>query len=46
MESKIFDTSTEKGLKSAEQYKAKLENKYDKVTTIPIGLNRVRIEGK
>ena len=46
MESKIFDTSTIKGLKQAERFKARLENKYDRVTTIPVGLTRVRVEGK
>jgi len=45
-EVKTFDTSTEAGIKSAERYKAHLENKYDKVVTTPVGLNRVRIEGK
>ena len=45
-EAKVFDTRTEAGLKAAEQYKAHLENKYDKVTTTPAGLDRVRIEGK
>lgn len=46
VESKIFDTDTVKGLKSAERYKARLESKYDKVTVTTIGLNRVYIEGK
>ena len=46
MESKSFDTSTIEGLKQAEKYKAKLENKYDSVTTKPVGLNRVLIQGK
>jgi hypothetical protein len=44
-ESKEFDTSTEAGLKAAESYKARLENKYDSVTTKPSGLDRVRITG-
>lgn len=46
MESKIFDTRTTKGLEAAEAYKAKLENKYERVTVTTIGLDRVRIEGK
>jgi hypothetical protein len=45
-ESKIFDTSSVQGLRQAERYKTKLENKYDKVTTVSLGLNRVRIEGR
>jgi len=44
-ESKEFDTSTEEGLKAAERYKSRLENKYDSVTTKPNGLDRVRITG-
>jgi hypothetical protein len=46
MEQRTFDTSTVKGLKQAERYKARLENKYDKVTTTPEGLDRVRIKGE
>lgn len=46
LKSRVFDTSTEAGLKAAERYKTRLENKYDKVTTTPAGLNRVRIEGQ
>ena len=45
-ESKIFDTSTIKGIEQAERYKARLENKYERVIVTPIGLTRVRIEGK
>jgi hypothetical protein len=41
-----FDTSTARGLKQAERYKARLENLYDKVTVTLIGLDRVRIEGR
>lgn len=44
-ETKTFDTSTLKGLKDAERYKARLENKYDKVTTDSVGFDRVRITG-
>ena len=44
-ENKTFDTSTIEGLKTAERYKRRLENKYDKVRTTPVGLDRVRIEG-
>lgn len=44
-EGKTFDTSTIEGLKAAERYKTKLENKYDKVVTTTVGLDRVRIEG-
>ena len=46
MESKIFDVSTEKGLTQAEQYKTRLENKYNQVLTQSLGLTRVRIEGR
>lgn len=46
MESKTFDINTVKGLKQAEQYKSKLENKYDKVLVVTVGWNRVRITGK
>ena len=45
-EARVFDTSTEAGLKAAERYKVRLENKYDKVKTTPVGLDRVRIEGQ
>ena len=44
-ESKIFDTSTIKGIEQAERYKARLENKYERVIVTPIGLTRVRVEG-
>lgn len=44
-ESKIFDTSTLKGLKSAERYQAKLYNKYQSVNVYTIGLYRVQIVG-
>lgn len=43
---KVFDTSTLKGLKAAERFKAMLENKALSVTTTPVGLDRVRIEGR
>jgi hypothetical protein len=43
MKARVFDTSTIDGLKAAERYKTALENKYDKVITMPIGLNRVQI---
>ena len=46
MDRKIFDTNTIQVLKAAETHKANLENKYDRVSVIPIGLDRVRIEGK
>ncbi len=45
-ESRTFDTSMVDGLYKAERYKQQLENKYDKVVTTPVGLNRVRIEGR
>ena len=44
-ETKTFDTSTLKGLKQAERYQQRLYNKYDKVTVVPAGLERVRITG-
>ena len=40
---RIFDITTIEGLKQAERFKARLENKYDKVITTPIGLTRVLI---
>lgn len=44
-EERFFDTGTLKGLAQAEKYKARLNNKYVRVTVIPAGLNRVRIMG-
>jgi len=44
-DSKDFDTSTAEGLKAAEKYKERLNNKHDKVTVTTTGLNRVRITG-
>ena len=44
-EERFFDTGTLKGLAQAEKYKARLNNKYVRVTVIPAGLNRVRIVG-
>lgn len=41
-----FDTNTVKGIQSAERFKAKLENDGYSVSTTPIGLDRVRIEGR
>lgn len=43
--SRIFDTSTIKGLKDAERFKAKLNNRYNSVIVYHIGLNRVQIVG-
>jgi len=43
--SKTFDTNTVRGLQAAERFKQRLENKYDKVNTVAVGLDRVRIEG-
>jgi hypothetical protein len=45
-ESKTFDTSDLKGLKAAELYQQRLYGKYDSVTVVPVGLNRVRITGR
>lgn len=42
---KVFDTSTLKGLQQAERYKARLENTFCRVTVKPIGLDRVQISG-
>src|SRR5690348_2999129 len=44
-ESKIFDTSTVEGIGKADQYKNRLNNKYNKVAVTVLGWNRVRIEG-
>jgi hypothetical protein len=46
MESKVFDTSTIAGIRQAESFKRRLEKKFDKVVTVPVGLSRVRIEGR
>jgi hypothetical protein len=43
---RIFDTSTLAGLKAAEQYKAALENAYDRVIVNSAGLNRVQIRAE
>ena len=42
---KTFDTSTLKGIQSAERYKARLNNQYVRVTVTPLGLTSVRITG-
>ena len=41
-----IDTSTEKGIRAAEQRKAEYENKYDRVTVRLIGPDMVRITGE
>ncbi len=41
-----FDTNTVNGIMAAERFKAKLENDGYTVSTMPTGLNRVRIEGR
>ena len=43
---KTFDTSTLKGLQSAERFKSRMENKYQTVTVRTIGLDRVSIVGR
>ena len=43
---KVFDISTIKGLKSAERYKRRLENVFDKVTVTTFGLSRIQIIGQ
>lgn len=45
-QSRIFDTSTLKGLQSAERYQARLYNQYDSVTVRPIGLDRCEVIGR
>lgn len=45
IEHKLFDTQTEKGLKQAERFKARLENAGYSVRTTPFGFTRVRIVG-
>jgi hypothetical protein len=42
---RIFDVSTAKGIKDAERFKAKLNNRYESVTVYAIGLYRVQIVG-
>ena len=44
-ENKTFDTSTEEGIKQAEQYQSKLYSKYESVTVKPIGMFRVIVIG-
>jgi hypothetical protein len=45
-ESRIFDTSTVKGVADAERYKARLENNYASVNVYAIGFYRVQIVGQ
>jgi hypothetical protein len=40
---KIFDTSTVKGIGQAERFKAKMENQFESVNVYAIGLSRVQI---
>jgi len=40
---KIFDTSTVKGIQQAERFKARMENLYESVNVYAIGLNQVQI---
>ena len=40
---KTFDTSTLKGIKAAEQFKARMNDRFESVTVYAIGLNRVQI---
>ncbi len=44
-EVKTFKTDTLAGIKAAERYKAKLENKYETVRVLSAGLDRVQIYG-
>jgi hypothetical protein len=46
MKTKIFDTATLAGIRRAEAFKRKMENEFDKVAVIPIGLDRVQITGR
>ena len=45
MEMKIFNLNTEKDFKKAERFKANLENKGLKVSTLTYSFNRVLIKG-
>lgn len=45
MKSKVFDTSTVQGIRSAERYKALLNNKFESVNVYALGLFRVQIVG-
>jgi len=40
---KIFDISTVKGIKAAEQFKARMNNRFESVTVYAISLTRVQI---
>jgi len=44
-EERVFYTDTPKGIAEAERYKARLNNKYVRVTVLPLGMNRTRIVG-
>jgi hypothetical protein len=44
-ESKTFTTRTLQGFRAAERYKARLDNKYQKVTVTVLGLDNVRVSG-
>lgn len=46
VERKTFDLRTVREIKRAESYKRRLENKYDRVIVVPIGLDRISIEGR
>jgi hypothetical protein len=40
---RIFDTSTIQGLKAAERFKARMNEKFESVNVYAIGLTRVQI---
>ncbi len=44
--SKVFDTRTEAGLKAAERYKTLLNNQYESVEVLTLGLTRIQISGR
>lgn len=42
---KVFDISTEKGIKRAEKYQKNLYKKFDNVKIEPTGFNKVALSG-
>lgn len=43
---KAFDISSKQGILKAEKFKAKLNNKYNKVNVEVIGIDKIRISGE
>lgn len=43
--SKVFDISSDKGIKRAERYQQRLYKEYDIVQITPFGLDKVKLAG-